>query len=248
MISFQRRLLASLVLALGCTVAGTTASASTWTFASGGSYYVTSGSSYGNKVTFYEGTETLRTYAWSNTADTPAQGFETGYIRRFSTGLGACNRDEGTISACMAGSLDHQVDNISQQDIVLFLFDSVQTMQSLTIDPWGTWDRDVSFWVGTVSPSLTLTGATFGSLASLGFSPQVDSLNGPGEGALTIGLGGRVGNALLVSALNPADGSADRFKIRSLVTSTTATIVPVPAAAWLFVSALGAVAGLRRHA
>ena len=125
---------------------------------------------------------------------------------------------------------------------MLFLFDSPQVLQSLTIDPWGTWDRDVSFWVGTVTPDVSLTGATFATLGSLGFSPQMDSLNGPGDTALTIGLGGLVGNALLVGALNPADGTADRFKIRTLVT----TVVPLPAAAWLFLSALGSIAGLRR--
>ena len=236
-----RILILSGVLAL----AGTTASATTWTFASGGSYYVTSGSSYGNTVTFHEGTETLRTYAWSDTSATLAGGFETAFIRRFSTGLGVFHRGEGAINHCMSGSVDHHVDNVSQQDLVLFLFDSAQAMQSLTIDPWGLWDRDISFWVGTVSPTVTLTGATFATLPSLGFSPQMNSLNGPGEAALTIGLGGLVGNALLVGALNPSDGSADRFKIRAVATSTT-TVVPLPAAAWLFLSALGSLAGLRR--
>jgi len=225
----------------------TSAFASTWTFGSSGSYYVTSGSSYGNTVTFYEGSEKLRTAAWSNTAEAPVGGFEAAYIRRFSSGLGVCNPDEGAITDCMSGSLDHQVDNVSQQDVVLFLFESPQAMDSLTVDPFGTWDRDMSFWVGTVSPTITLTGATFNTLASLGFSSQVNSLNGAGDAALTIGLGGLVGNALLVGALNPADGTPDRFKIRQLVTSAPA-IVPLPAAAWLFLSALGSMAGLRRFA
>lgn len=239
-----RILLPAVMVALGFQ----TAAASTWTFGSSGSYYVTGGSSYGNKVTFYEGTEKLRTFAWSNTAETPVGGFEPAYIRRFSTGLGVCNPDEGVITECIAGSIDHQVDNVSQQDVVLFLFESPQAMQSLTIDPWGTWDRDVSFWVGNVAPGISLTGATFDTLASLGFSSQMNSLNGAGDAALTLGLGGLVGNALLVGALNPADGTPDRFKIRSLVTLTPTTVVPVPAAAWLFLSALGSIAGLRRLA
>jgi hypothetical protein len=225
-------------------VASPAAVASTWTFASGGSYYVTSGSSYGNKVTFYEESEKLRTFAWSNTGELPTGGFETAYIRRFSTGLGVCNQDEGAITDCISGSVDHQVDNVSQQDVVLLLFESPQAMDSLTIDPWGTWDRDFSFWVGTVSSDVTLTGATFASLASLGFSSQVNSFNTSGDAALTVGLGGLVGNALLVGALNPADGTPDRFKIRQLAT----TVVPLPAGAWLFLSALGAMAGVRRLA
>lgn len=240
--SFRAWLLA-IVAVLSCQPAA----ASTWTFGSSGSYYVTSGSTYGNKVTSYEGAEKLQTFAWSNTAATPVGGFETAYIRRFSTGLGVCNRYEGAIADCIGGSVDHQVDNISQQDVVLFLFESPQAMESLTIDPWGLWDRDVSFWVGTVAPSITLTGATFDTLASLGFSAQMNSLNTPGEPALTLSLGGLVGNALLVGALNPADGTPDRFKIRKLVTTMpSSTVVPVPAAAWLFLSALGSIAGLRR--
>jgi hypothetical protein len=223
------------------------AAASSWNFASGGNSYSTSGTSYGNRATFSRGAEKLRVTAWSDTADAPLHGFESAYVRPFSTGLGVCNRDEGSVTACINGSLDHQVDNVSQQDLVLFLFDSSQAMQSLTIDPYGVWDRDVSFWVGTVSPTVNLTGSTFGTLAALGFSAQFNSFNSAGEAPLTLSLGGLVGNALLVGALHPADGTADRFKIQSLVTSSPMSVVPLPAAPWLFMSALGSIAGLRRR-
>jgi len=231
-----------LLLGLGLQPAG----ASTWNFASGGTSAETSGSSYGNRVTFSQGLESLGATAWSNTGNAPQYLFETAALGRFSTGLGVCNRDEGSVTACISGSLLHQVDNLSQQDLVLFLFDSPEAMQSLTIDPFGVWDRDVSFWVGTVSPTVSLSGSTFGTLAALGFGPQVNSFNSAGEATLTIGLGGLVGNALLVGALHPADGTPDRFKIRSLVTTVPTSVVPVPAALWLFVSALGALAGVRR--
>lgn len=244
MVNRIHRFLPAALLVLGCQ----SADASTWTLASGGNYYVTSGTSYGDRVTFSQGPEKLRVTAWSDTADAPQNGFESAFLRRFLTGLGVCNRDEGAITACISGGLDHQVDNISQQDLVLFLFDSPQAMQSLTIDPYGVWDRDVSFWVGTVSPTVSLSGSTFGTLAALGFSAQMNSYNSAGEAPLTLSLGGLVGNALLVGALNPADGSADRFKIRSLVTTTATSVVPAPAAAWLFVSALGSLAGFRRLA
>ena len=234
--------LALVLLVLGPQTAG----ASTWNFASGGTSAISTGSSYGNRVTFSQGLESLRATAWSNTGSTPQYSLEKAALGRFSTGLGVCNRDEGSVTSCISGSLLHQVDNVSQQDLVLFVFNSPQTMQSLTIDPYGVWDRDVSFWVGTVSPTLDLSGSTFASLAALGFGPQVNSLNSAGEAALTIGLGGLVGNALLVGALNPADGTPDRFKIRSLVTTVPTSVVPVPPALWLFVSALGALAGVRR--
>ena len=95
----------------------------------------------------------LQVKAWSNTANTPVNGFETAWIQRFSTGLGVCNRLEGSISSCVNTGVAHQVDNVGQQDLVLFLFDSPQALQSLTIDPYGVWDRDVSFWVGNVAPN-----------------------------------------------------------------------------------------------
>jgi hypothetical protein len=221
-----RNTLAATLLLMACQ----TATASTWTFASGGDSYSTSGSSYGNLITFSHGIETLQVSAWANTAVAPANGFETAYIRDFSTGLGVCNREEGNISSCInGGGANHQVDNVGQQD------------------PNGTWDRDVSFWVGNVSAGMTLAGSTFTNLGALGFGSQVDSLNTASNAALTISLGGYMGNALLVGGLFPADGSPDRFKIRSLVTTTGISVVPVPAGAWLLVSALGVLATIRRQ-
>lgn len=239
-----RNVLTTILLMMACQAA----SASTWTFASGGTYYSTSGSSYGNQLTFFQGVETLRVQAWANTATSPSYGFETAFIQRFSSGLGVCNRGEGSISSCINSSVNHQVDNVGQQDLVLFLFDSPQAMQLLTIDPYGVWDRDVSFWVGNVAPNLTLSGSTFAHLGSLGFGSQVNSLNSASDAALTISLGGYMGNALLVGGLYPADSTPDRFKLRSLTTTSGATsVVPLPAGVWLLGPALGLLAGLRRR-
>ena len=237
-----RVLVSCILLAMGSPIAG----ASTWNFASGGTSFAATGNSYGNRLTFTQGPEKLTVTAWSDTAR--GGRFGTAQIGRYSTGLGVCNRGERSITRCITRGLDHQVDNVRQRDLVLFVFDSPQAMQSLTIDPYGVWDRDVSFWVGSVSSGVSLSGLNFGTLASLGFGTRVDSLNGPGDAPLTVGLGGLVGNALLVGAGYPSDGAADRFKIRSLVTSAPMAVVPLPAAAWLFLSALGSIAGLRRLA
>ena len=244
MINQFRLLLPAILLAASCPIA----LASTWDFSSsGGNSYTRSGSSYGNRLTYRQGTERLKVAAWSDTGDIPVGGFESAFLGQFSSGLGVCNRDEDTISRCISGTVDHQVDNVSQHDLVLFVFDSLQALQSITVDSYGIWDRDISFWVGNVSPTITLDGSTFGGLAGLGFGGQVNLLNSPGSDSLTLGLGGRQGNALLIGGLYPADDSADRFKIRSVVT-TDPSVIPVPAAAWLLLSGLGALAGLRRVA
>lgn len=239
-------LAAALALPVTPAVASTLAAAgdTTWTFVSsgGGSHVQSWGSSYGNVRKFTQAGEVVWTSAWS---DTGTGSFETAFLGRHSSGLGVCNRLEGSISACVADGVDHQVDNVSQQDYVLFRFEGPVALQSLVVDPTGSWDRDVSFWVGTVDPLVNLAGVPLANLAGLGFGGRIDVFNTPGDAALPVSLGGLIGNAILVSALSPPDGSADRFKIRSL-TAGPATVVPVPAAAWLFVSAGGLLAACRR--
>lgn len=239
-------LAAALALTATPAAASTLAAAgdTTWTFVSsgGGSPVQSWGSSYGNVRKFTQNGQVVWTSAWS---DTGTGSLENAFLGRHSSGLGVCNRLEGSISTCVGNGVDHQVDNAGQQDFVLFRFDTPVALQSLVVDPTGPWDRDVSFWVGTVDPAINLAGVPLANLTSLGFGGRIDVFNAPGESALPVSLGGLIGNAILVSALLPADNSIDRFKIRSL-TAGPATVVPVPAAAWLFVSAGGLLVACRR--
>lgn len=237
----QLLLLVLFWLSFGVTPAG----ASSWSFL-GKNYYVTSGTSYGNSVTFYDaqyfspGLAQLRVTGFGAADSAQSSTFDAAYIRRFIAGLGVCNREEGLIAACISGGVDHQTDNVGQQDVVMFWFDAPQTMESLTIAPVGIWDRDVSFWVGTVSPSATLNGLSIDSLGSLGFGAPQSLFSSPGSTPITLALGGLTGNALLIGALLPADGSPDRFKIQTLVTSPVPVLVPLPGAFWLLLLTLGA--------
>jgi hypothetical protein len=189
--------------------------------------------------------------AWANTGTNPAGSFAGGHLGRYDSGLGVCNRGEaavaGGLSNCVFdGGLRNQVDNVGQHDLVLFVFSETVRLDAITIDPFGAFDRDLSYWIGNVSTPLQLAGLGFGNLAGLGFGARQDSFNGVGADPLTIALGGVTGNALLVGARYPADGLADKFKIRSLEVS--AAVVPVPAAGWLLVSAVGGLGALRTRA
>ncbi|GAA3946551.1 VPLPA-CTERM sorting domain-containing protein [Allohahella marinimesophila] len=194
-----------------------------------------SGNGYGNSLTF--GSMTARAYA-----DTGYYGkLETAQLLQWNTGLGVCNRDERK----NCGSPQHQVDNSHSKDLVAFFFDSAVNFDSVTIDPYGKFDRDISYWVGSVGTDFNLSGNTYSSLEAVGFGSRTDAHSTVSNHALTVGLSG-TGNALLVSA-SIAGGYTgnDFFKISGLNISAvtgpdTPTPVPLPAAAWLMMSGLAA--------
>jgi len=223
-----------------------------WDFRTAGSVATNTGFSYGNVRTFTENVnaptvETVAVTAWANTgAAPPSDGsIETAYLGRYSTGIGVCNRGEGSINYCDGNNPLHQADNVSQSDLVMFRMDQgTYEFNNIVIDPYGEWDRDVTFWIGNAPLGADLTGLGINDLVSvLGFTEYSD-YNSASSAPLTIDLMGNEGNTLIFGPLYPPNGKADRFKIKSL----TATLVPIPAAVWLFGSALaGMVAFSRRR-
>lgn len=208
--------------------------------ASGGT--VGGGSPFGNTRTYTSGiySVTVRSFSLpSNLAGnfTPAQ------LNQYNgVGLASCNQVEG--ANCSAPV--HQVDNEGSYDFVQFSFNFVADPLSVMINPYGVYDKDVSFWIGT--PGASLSALT---LASLGMGPRMDSddssnpLNtAPRSVDLT---SGGVGTSLLLSTRlsgNGADSNYDYFKIETL---TVNTAVPEPATFGMIGAALIGLGLVRRR-
>jgi hypothetical protein len=168
--------------------ASTALAATTWDFRTGASGITQTvvGGAWGNTRTFAIGSDSVTVTAWADDNPAPPMSFRTAHSGQYDTGLGICNRSEAVVAGSLPlcdqdGGVRDQVDNVGNNDFMLFIFSSPQTLESVTIDPYGAFDRDVSFWIGTVSGPVDLTNLTVSGLAGLGFGSQNDSFNGVGD-------------------------------------------------------------------
>jgi hypothetical protein len=197
----------------------------TWDFRSGSSTSSSStGSGFGNVRTFTTGgvTVTATAFGLTGTGGT----LETAESGRWGTGLGICNQEEG--AGC--GDPAHQVDNAGPQDFMLFTFSHALEGLSIKIDPWGTWDRDVTYYMGLATLPLNLNGLSLSGLNALGLAGPTNSDSSVSSDIRTITLTPGAANALLIGARlgSDADRYTDRFKIKSLSGSIAPEDNPVP--------------------
>lgn len=217
----------------------------------GGSYSDSVGKNgYGNSITFVESGVTA---VASGYGQTNYPYLETAEISRWSTGLGVCNQSEGTVngplwdrcstSASIFGSDEHQVDSNGADDYIVLTFTTAVTMSSAVIDPYGFYDRDVKFWIGSVDlGTFDLDGVAENDISLIsGMGSAVTKTASASSAPLSVGLDGAIGNVLILKGLT----SNDYFKFASI---TVEAVVPVPAAAWLFGSAVLGLLGSRKMA
>ena len=196
---------------------------------------------YGDTRTYWDATHTYSVTASSYSLPSNLLGnFSNAQLNQYSgLGLASCNQTEG--AGC--GDPVHQVDNQSSFDFVLFKFNFTADPTNVVINPYGTYDRDVTYWVGDNSAALTTL-----NLAGLGMGARMDDDSTVSTNSRSVPVGGGTGNALLLAARlsgNNADGNYDYFKIESLTANTVAT--PEPATFGLAGLALVGLGLIRRR-
>jgi len=214
------------------------AQATTWDFTPGGTGTEALGSGFGNSLNFLQDEELLVVTSWYEFGNKKAK-FREANVSQFDLGLGACNQREG--NSCYADGVADPVDNDGQREWLLLELDQSYTFASATVSavdaqlPLG-----LSLWIGSLAPGASLDGVDYPDLAGLGFGPQTDVSLAAGNS--DVALNAVLGNALLIGASRY--GGSDAFYLQSLTASPA--VVPLPPAVWMFGSALGLLAWLRR--
>ncbi len=190
---------------------------------------------FGNTLVFGDGALDMSVTSWSHTRGRKNLAFEAGKSVVYSTGLGVTNRDEGPRIP------EHQIDNGRGNEWVLIIFDAPVEDVKIIVDPYGVWDRDVTYYTANLSGPVDLEGLTYSDLADLGFGSRTDDLSIRSGAAREVEIQGDGAgfNAVLIGAHLGKQGfrGVDRFKIGGV---SAVTAVPEPSAAMLgFIGALG---------
>jgi len=203
------------------------------------------GGAFGNVRTYTNDGVTVTVTAWGLTghSDTTFQTANLGQYTGTNLGLGVCNQNEGK----NCDSPTHQVDNAGANDFVLFQFSSIITSPiTITITPYGTYDRDVTYYTGNAASGLNLSGDALSGLSGVGLNnvQNSDSTVSSSSRTVTLSVSGGV-NSILFGAGVGGDANADYFKINGLTANVTAA--PEPATTACVGAALIGLAALARR-
>lgn len=194
---------------------------------------------FGNTLVFGDGALGMSVSSWGHTRGRKNDAFESGKSIVYSTGIGVTNRDEGRRVP------EHQIDNGRGNDWVLIVFDAPVTDVRIVVDPYGVWDRDVTYYTANLSGPVDLEGLSYSDLAALGFGERTDDLSTRSGSAREVEIEGNAAgfNAVLIGAQLGKQGfrGVDRFKIGGI---SAVTAVPEPSSALL--GLLGALCLFRR--
>jgi len=205
---------------------------------------VQSGSGFSNVRTYTDNGVTITITAWGVTGNgnTTFQNANLGQYAGTNLGLGVCNQDEGL----NCDSPNHQVDNANGYDFVLFQFSSLVSGVSININPYGTWDRSVTYYTGDAASGLNLDGATLAGLSALGLTNMQNNESTVSSTGRTVTLiSGAVNSILFGARVNDPADIPSYFKISEL--SATVSSAPEPASFLLVGGSMIGLAALARR-
>ena len=195
---------------------------------------------FGNELVFANAGQGFTATSWSHTAGRRNTAFEASLGVTYSTGIGVTNPDERNLVP------EHQIDNAGGNEWVLLIFEGPVSEVVLTVDPYGAWDRDVTYYTANITGAVDLAGLTYSDLDELGFGERVDDLSTRSSDSRDIEItdDGSGFNAILIGAqqAKPFFRNVDRFKITGVEASFA---VPEPSAALL--GLLGGILMARRR-
>lgn len=172
-----------------------------------------SSGSIGGSRTYTNNGVTMTVTGWGLTGNSNTT-LAAGAVGRWSTGIGVCNGSEG--AGC--SSPHHQVDNYRQFDFVMFQFSETVELGGVRLNPYGSYDTDVTYWAGMADGGLNLAGMSLSDLAGiLGLNgPTHDLTNSTGV-SRTVSLSTGAVNTLVFGATTLAGHTGnDYFKISNV--------------------------------
>ena len=193
------------------------------------------------------GTQEAKVTSWSDTGT--GSTLEAATTNAMTSGLGACNSTEGSGADCTGNFKRAGLDSYQNNDWVLLTFSETMDLSTLTISPetqttGRQQGRDITYFTGWLDSATDIATASYTDLTAAESSGglglrRFDVSSGKGTSDVTLTLadysvtpGEKVwGNAILIGA---SEGGGNNTVLLNGMT----TVVPVPAAAWLFISAI----------
>ena len=177
-----RILIAAAALAGGLAVSVVARAEITWTTSGNTDCGTSCSSSMGNSLAFSggSGNPTVTASAWSNTGglttstNSLSGTLQAAFLGAYSGGLGVKNADGGSSSPNTGDSSEwvapeHAMDNQSRYDSILFNFSSAIDLNRVTVG-YISGDSDITVLAYTGAGTPTLTGNTYSSLTSQGWT------------------------------------------------------------------------------
>ena len=220
-----------------------------------GTPQTTTGTGSGNEWVFADqngGTQTATVTTW---ADVGPDALEKATLHQLAdarnAGLGSCNSLE---TNCLTKDNARSITESNGKDWILVMFSEAVNLTDFTLAPdLGTKKNpqsqfvDTTYFTGFIGDSDDLLGASYADLTgALGLTSYTADGYDKTDAPITINAntvaGGEVwGNAILIGGDTAAASGAQRILLQGFT-----TVVPVPPAIWLFLSALGVLVGKRR--